>query len=98
MENQRFILLLQDELNEPWRPQVLDETGLSRFFKHQHYAMDAYPGVTVLWADSNGVVWNVVLEWTHSPYDEDDYADAQAQLKVNGQTVGDIGYRVDGRA
>lgn len=98
MSDQKFIMLLQDAPGEPWRPQILDETGLSRFFEMQHYAPEPYP-YQLKWASETGHIWTVTIDWTTTPYDRDDYSDTIGVLKAAGmRRIGQIGFRVDGRA
>lgn len=97
LRDQKFILLLQDTPDEPWRPQVLNEDGLSRFAEAQHYAPDPYPYL-LLWASWTGAIWPVEVTWKTTPFDADDYADTQGIMTANGVVVGQLGFRVDGRA
>lgn len=98
LDDQKFIVLIQDDPKIPWRPQVFSEVGLGQFFRNQHYAQDPYP-IQIKWASESGALFNVEIEWTTTPYDRDDYADTTGVLKAAGmRVVGHIGFRIDGGA
>ena len=98
LDDQKFIVLLQDDPEMPWRPRVFSEAELSKFFEHQYYVGDDPYPIQIKWASESGDLFSVEIEWTTTPYDEDDYAHTTGVLKAAGmRVVGHIGFRIDGR-